>query len=33
MGYESIAREAEGLTGYWLRGYEGRGVTVLVKSN
>ena len=23
MGYESIAHEAEGLMGYWLRGYEG----------
>mgnify|MGYP006964535057 FL=1 len=25
MGYESIAHEAEGQTGYWLRGYEGEG--------
>ena len=23
MGYESIAHEAEGQMGYWLRGYEG----------
>ena len=23
MGYESIAHEAEGPMGYWLRGYEG----------
>ena len=23
MGYESIAQEAEGRMGYWLRGYEG----------
>ena len=23
MGYESIADEAEGRMGYWLRGYEG----------
>ena len=23
MGSESIAHEAEGLTGYWLRGHEG----------
>ena len=23
MGSESIAHEAEGQTGYWLRGYEG----------
>ena len=23
MGYESIADEAEGRVGYWLRGYEG----------
>ena len=23
MGYESIAHEAEGLMGYWLRGYGG----------
>ena len=23
MGYESIAHEAEGRIGYWLRGYEG----------
>ena len=23
MGYESIAHEAEGRMGYWLRGYEG----------
>ena len=23
MGYESIAHEAEGWMGYWLRGYEG----------
>ena len=23
MGYESIAHEADGLMGYWLRGYEG----------
>ena len=24
MGYESIALEAEGRMGYWLRGYEGK---------
>ena len=24
MGYESIAHEAEGRMGYWLRGYEGQ---------
>ena len=24
MGYESIANEAEGRAGYWLRGYEGK---------
>ena len=24
MGYESIAHEAEGRMGYWLRGYEGK---------
>ena len=23
MGYESIAQEAKGQMGYWLRGYEG----------
>jgi len=23
MGYESIAHEAEGRMGYWLKGYEG----------
>ena len=23
MGYESIAHEAEGQVGYWLRGHEG----------
>ena len=23
MGYESIAHEADGRMGYWLRGYEG----------
>ena len=25
MGYESIAHEAEGRMGYWLRGYESEG--------
>ena len=25
MGYESIAHEAEGRMGYWLKGYEGEG--------
>ena len=25
MGSESIANEAEGLMGYWLRGHEGEG--------
>ena len=25
MGSESIANEAEGLMGYWLRGHEGDG--------
>ena len=24
MGYDSIAHEAEGRMGYWLRGYEGK---------
>ena len=24
MGYESIAHEAEGRMGYWLRGHEGK---------
>ena len=24
MGYESIAHEAEGQMGYWLRGHEGK---------
>ena len=24
MGYESKVHEAEGLMGYWLRGYEGK---------
>ena len=35
MGYESIAHEAEGRVGYWLRGYEGErnNNIVLVKSN
>ena len=33
MGSESIAHEAEGLMGYWLRGHdEGEGIIVLVKS-
>ena len=31
MGSESIAREAEGGMGYWLRGREGtRGIIVLL---
>ena len=33
MGSESIAHEAEVRMGYWLRGYEGRGIIVLVKSS
>ena len=34
MGYESIAHEAEGRIGYWLRAHEGeRKIIVLVKSN
>ena len=34
MGSESIAHEAKGQMGYWLRGYEGeRNNIVLVKSN
>ena len=34
MGSESIAHEAEGQMGYWLRGHEGeRKNIVLVKSN
>ena len=35
MGYESIAHEAEGQMGYWLRGYEAErnNIIVLVKSN
>ena len=33
MGSESIAHEAEGLMGYWLRGMRARGIIVLVKSN
>ena len=33
MGSESIAHEAEGRTGYWLRGHEGENIIVLVKSN
>ena len=35
MGYWSVAHEAEGQVGYWLRGYEGErnNIIVLVKSN
>ena len=33
MGSESIAQEAEGQMGYWLRGHEGKRNIVLVKSN
>ena len=33
MGPESIAHEAEGRIGYWLRGHEGERNIVLVKSN
>ena len=35
MGYESMAHEAEGRMGYWLRGYEGErnNCLILVKSN
>ena len=36
MGYESIAHEAEGRMGYWLRAQEGErnnNNIVLVKSN
>ena len=31
MGSESVAPEAEGRRGYWLRGHEGERKTVLVK--
>ena len=31
MGYESIAHEAEGRMGYWLRGYEGERNTCFSK--
>ena len=31
MGYESIAHEAEGRMGYWLRGYEGEKNNCLSK--
>ena len=35
MGSESIAHDAEGRMGYWLRGHEGEtnNIIVLVKSN
>ena len=36
MGSESIAQEAEGQMGYWLRGHESKrniNIIVLVKSN
>ena len=33
MGSESIAHEAEGRMGYWLRGNEGERSKILVKSN
>ena len=34
MGSESIAHEAEGRMGYWLRGHEGERNNIgLVKSN
>ena len=33
MGSESVAHEAEGLMGYWLRGHEGERNNCLVKSN
>ena len=33
MGSESIAQNAEGQMGYRLRGHEGEGIIVLVKSN
>ena len=34
MGSKSIAHEAEGRKGYWLRGHQGeRNIIVLVKSN
>ena len=35
MGSESIAHEAEGRMGYWLRSYKGErnNIIVLVKSN
>ena len=32
MGSESIAHEAEGQMGYWLRGREGERSKILVKS-
>ena len=31
MGYESIAHEAEGRVGYWLRGYEGERNNISTK--
>ena len=33
MGYESIAHEAEGLMGYWLRAYEGELVKKISRLN
>ena len=33
IGSESIAQEAEGRMGYWLRGHEGERSNCLVKSN
>ena len=35
MGSESMAHEAEGWMGYWLRGHKGErnNIIVLVKSN
>ena len=33
MGSESVAHEAKGRMGYWLRGHEGKGPIVLLKSN
>ena len=33
MGYESIAHEADGRMGYWLRAHEGERNILLVKSS
>ena len=33
MGSESIAHEAEGWTGYWLRGHEGERNNNIINNN